>query len=41
MYALAGERVGLVRSAFFNWKPMKGREEWRDEVIIKQKIIVL
>ena len=32
LHALVGERAGLVRNAFFNWKPMEGREEWRDVV---------
>ena len=32
VHALVGERAGLVRNAFFNWKPMEGREEWRDVV---------
>ena len=32
MYELVGERAGRVRNAFFHWKPMEGREEWRDVV---------
>ena len=32
VHALVGERAHLVRNAFFNWKPMKSGEEWRDVV---------
>ena len=32
VYALVGEKAGLVRNAFFNWKPIEGREEWRNVV---------
>ena len=32
VHALVGERTSLVRNAFFNWKPMESREEWRNVV---------
>ena len=31
-HAFVGERTDLVRNAFFIWKPMEGRKEWRDVV---------
>ena len=34
VHALVGVRAGVVRNAFCNWKPMEGREEWRDVVSV-------